>query len=395
MPEDNRGTASKRHLDMKRSCCLLLAALLLGACDGSSSVSPRPPEAAPSRTTATPQPARDPQIGTLSRDCSGWSSAPVRPEITFGSHGRLFSFDPATGDVLCLARRTGIEMEWGARGDRLLTRAPEKVAYTSGGLRRLPGDIRYETWSRPTGTSIIYVSHDFGRLLKQEVATGEVTDVSFLAQHLDVAYHPAGTHIAVAGETENGRVGVFLATNRGTQVQQIVSGHKAEQVGELGFSHDGRRLYFQAAHGDRLDLHAVELATGEEAGSMSESLVSHSLKTIFSGDKGPYYAVSPFSRRPRVLYGPCVPGEARIRMGAEEAALDPALGAIDPVGWLPDDTVVFLAYPGRCDDFGEGDLYSWKNGEATLLVENVDGAAVRARLPKAPDPPARAREVVA
>lgn len=319
----------------------------------------------------------------------------MRPEVTFGSNGRLFSLDPATGDVRCLARRTGIEMEWGARGDRLLTTAPEKVAYTSGSLRRLPGDIRYETWSRPTGTSVIYVSHDFRRLLKQEVATEEVTDISFLAQHLDVAYHPAGTHIAVAGKTESGRVGVFLATNEGTQVQQIVSGHKARQVGDLGFSHDGGWLYFQATHKERIDLHAVELATGEEAGSVEETLIWHSLKTIFSGDKGAYYAVSPFSRRPRILYGPCVPGEARIRVGSDEVALDPALGGVDPVGWLPDDTVVFIAYPGRCDDFGEGDLYSWKNGEATLLVENVDGAAIRARLPKAPDPPARAQQVVA
>lgn len=291
-----------------------------------------------------------------------------------------------------MVRNAGIGMEWGARGDRLLTKNPEVVAYGPGFLRRFPGDNRYETWSRPTGTSVIYVTHDFQRLLKQEVATGEVTDVSFLAYHLDVAYHPAGTHIAVAGETESGRMGVFLATNEGTQVQQIVRGHESRQVGELGFSHDGRRLYFHAQHEDRLDLHSVRLVTGA---STRESLVAHSLKTIFSGDKAPYYAVSPFRRRPRILYGPCIPGEARIRVGSEETVLDPAVGAVDPVGWLPDDTVVFIAYPGRCDDFGEGDLYSWKNGEATLLVENVDGAAIRARLPKAPDPPARAQQVVA
>lgn len=289
-------------------------------------------------------------------------------------------------------------MEWGARGDRLLTTSPEAVAYASSLPRVLPGDNRYETWSRPMGTSVIYVTHDFRRLLKEEIATGEVTDVSFLAQHLDVAYHPAGTHIAVAGETESGRTGIFLASNEGTQVQQIVRGHKARQVGELGFSHDGRHLYFQAVHDDRIDLHAVELLTGEEVGSMRESLVSNSLTTIFSGDMAPFYAVSPFAGRPRILYGPCLPGEARIRRGGVDiAGLDAALGAIDPVGWLSDDTVVFIAYPGRCDDFGEGDLYSFslKDGQATLLIENVDGAAVRARLPKPPDPPARAQQVVA
>lgn len=262
-------------------------------------------------------------------------------------------------------------------------------------MRRLPGDNRYETWSRPSGTSVIYVTHDFKRLLKEDVSTGEVTEVSFLAQHLDVAYHPAGTHIAVAGETRGGRAGLYLATNEGTEVQEIVRGHKADQMGELGFSHDGGRLYFQATHGKRIDLHSVRIGTGRERADTEHTLVADAVDTIFSGDKAAYYAISPFGRRRRMLYGPCVPGEARVQVAGRETKLDPALGAVDPIGWMPDDSVVFIAFQGRCDDFGEGDLYSWKDGHTTLLVENVDGAAVRARLPKAPDPPSAAQAVVA
>lgn len=382
---------------MNRWGYLVLATVFLVACEASSPPPPsRSREGAPTASPTDPSLSAEerPQVTALPRHCTRWEGKSSGPEITFSVQGRLFSLDPATGDVHCLDRNAGIEMEWGAGGDRLLTTSPEAVAKGGGFHRRFPGDNRYETWSRPKGTSVIYVTHDFKQLLKEDVATGEVTDLSFLDQHLDVTYHPAGTHLAVAGELD-GRMGLFLATNEGTEVQEIVRGEKAEQIDELGFSHDGRRLYFRAMHDDRIDLHAIQLATGEEAGSVADTLVWHTLKTIFSGDKAPHYAVSPFGRGTRLLYGPCVPGEARVRMGIDESELDPSLGAVDPVGWLPDGSVVFIAYDGRCDDFGEGDLYSWRDGHAALLVENVDGAAIRARLPKAPDPPTAAQEVVA
>ncbi len=210
---------------------------------------------------------------------------------------------------------------------------------------------------------------------------------------------PTGTHLAVSGRTAEGAAGLFLATNEGTQVQQIVRGEAARFLDGLSFSHDGRRLYFRADHGDYHELHHVRIFSGAETADTERDIAAASLSTVYSGPAAPALSVSPFSRKPRLLYSARCPrggGDAGVIVGGAETSLDPMLGAIEPVGWLPDGSAVFLAFGDRrCDDFGEGDLYSWSRGEPTLLIRDVDAAAVRARLPAAPDPPSRAQGVVA
>lgn len=244
---------------------------------------------------------------------------------------------------------------------------------------------------------MVYVTHDYRGLVKQDVATGRVTEISFLPFHFDVAYHPAGTHIAVAGENDRGEVGLFLATNEGTDVQQVVRGERAKHIDGLVFSEDGRRLYFRAQHEDSIDLHWVEIRTGAETADTDSALGAMDLHTIYSGETSANFAVSSFTRAPRVLYATCAGDDrsARVWLGSDERTMDASVGGVAPVGWLPDDSAVFIAYDARCDEFGEGDLYTWKGGVSTLLVENVDAAAVRAQVPTAPDPPAAAQGVVA
>ena len=391
------GPPVRRH-GMKRTAALLLLLALVAACETSTSTDPgrsRPDAGAPS-TSEEPRP---PAVVTELPDaCESWTGSPTRPQITFTASGRLYALDVAGGAALCLDERSSYRIEWGGRGDRvLLTAGRDPLAYGESFVVEPAAGNREITWSKPTGTSLVFVSHDGDRLLKEEVATGELTDISFLDLHYDVAYHPAGTHIAVAGMDDRGRIGLFLATNEGTDVLQIVRGETADYIDGLAFSHDGRRLYFRGRHGDRFDLHSVRILTGAETADTERALLDAHLETLYSGVQAAQLAVSPFARKPHFLYGGCVAlrSDARIVIGRDETPLDPDLGGVEPVGWLPDGTALFIARREGCEELGEGDLYSWKGGDTTLLVEGVAGAAVRARLPAAPDPPARAQGVVA
>ena len=387
-----------RRQGMKRSAALLLVLALVAACEPSTSTDPgrRGPDAGTPPSSEEPRPPA--LVTELPDACESWAGSPERPQITFTASGRLYALDVAGGAALCLDERSSHRIEWGGRGDRvLLTAGRDPLAYGESFVVEPAAGNREITWSKPTGTSLVFVSYDQERLLKEEVATGKVTDISFLDFHFDVAYHPAGTHIAVAGMDDRGRIGLFLATNEGTDVFQIVRGETADHIDALAFSHDGRRLYFRGQHGDRFDLHSVRILTGAETADTERALLDAHLETLYSGVQAPSFAVSPFERKPHLLYGGCVAfrSDARIVIGRDETLLDPDLGGIEPVGWLPDGTALFIAHEERCDEFGEGDLYSWKDGAMTLLVEDVDGAAVRARLPDPPDPPARAQGVVA
>ncbi|HJR44301.1 MAG TPA: hypothetical protein VJ927_01715 [Actinomycetota bacterium] len=388
---------------MRRPAALLLVLVLVAGCDASTPRDRAAPETSepppPSDEPPSPTPG-PPAVTMLPGGCAPWRGAPGLPQLTFLKDGKLLAYEPATGTVRCLEKRRAFGLAWGPRGDRVLLAGRANGAFGASFESLVPGDNRELAWSRPTGTSVVYVTHDYARLLKQEVATDRVTDISFLEAHFDVAYHPAGTHIAVAGRNERGDVGLYLATNEGTEVQRVVRGENAEYIDGLEFSHDGRKLYFRGHHADHLDLHTVRIFTGEETGDATRDLLDGRLETIYSGDRAPYFTVSPFARKTHLMFSSRCRTEdgtpAGVIVGDSQSSLDQALGGLQPVGWLPDDSVAFLAFGShRCDEVGEGDLYSWRDGAVTLVVEDVDAAAVRVRLPAAPDPPARGQGVVA
>lgn len=365
---------------------ILLCLVLIQGCQNSPPVSPARPD------------LPTPLVAELPDTCTRWRDSPRRPQLTFIKGLKMFSFDPVSGNTSCIGETEAFSLAWGPRGDRVLLTSLAPSAHGGGFERELPDHAKEAAWSRPTGKSVIYLSPRFDRLLKQEMGTGVVSDISFLLGYRDVAYHPAGTHIAVAGWGRDAEEGLFLATNEGTEIQQIVRGHTAESLGELEFSQDGRHLYFAADHGDHHDLHRVDIATGEATGDTEQALVSGTAETIYSGPMKPHFSVSAFSRETRLFYSFCSAdsGDARVRIGGTETIVEAPAGAPGPVGWLPDGSFAFIAWeqPG-CYEFDEGDLYLWKDGESTLVAEDVSGAAVRARLPGAPAPPARSQDVVA
>jgi len=305
------------------------------------------------------------------------------------------------GSELYVARRSGsvarcrleiqqpLELDWGPRGDRV----------SFGDLRRYEGDgivslddvAESISWSRPTGRAIVYVSE--GRLMKVDAFGDEPVDISFLADHNEVVYHPAGTHVAVTGTAEDGTYGLWLATNVGKDAQLLAIGEDARRIFSLSFAHDGTTIYYAAEHDDHYDVHSLRLALQDEEGEVRDAeLGTLDSASTEMGD----VVVSEFDAE-RVAYsvGSCDEGK-RTRVwefGVTELGGELAGMSTEPVGWLPNGELLVRARESGCE--GQGTLYAWSANQATPLVPGVAAAGVRAVLPPPPDPPASEQQAVA
>jgi hypothetical protein len=94
--------------------------------------------------------------------------------------------------------------------------------------------------------------------------------------------------------------------------------------------------------------HTLELFSGADANSTEHPVADGRLKTLYS-ERRPVreIVVSELSRRPLVAYQKaCVPNSTAAHMGRETFTLGGTLAEVTtrPVGWLPDDRLVVLAY---------------------------------------------------
>jgi hypothetical protein len=284
------------------------------------------------------------------------------------------------------------QMRWNADGDRVII-----------GTVALSGDLTQTTplsgnpgeapkWSRPTGTSVVYIEPD-GSLMKRGSSGGRAVDISFLASHDDVVYHPAGTHIATSGSSSDGSYGLYLATNLGTEEQLIARGEAAKFITDLHFSEDGRYLYYTAQHGPT-NWHLHRLTIGKDA----------ILETLDKAEGRFSYSVSPWdwSRLAWLEPGDCGagrPGTLHFPDHLEDRfTIPPELAArnLEPIGWLPSGDLVVRSFPTRCTNAPLFDVYVLSRDEPVLIVNDTYGSvAVRAPLPPPPPPPGEEQEVVA
>jgi hypothetical protein len=334
---------------------------------------------------------QSPRIGPfeITGDCDGFGRL-RDPQLSFVSGDRLF-VAPSKGAVArcALQVRNPLDLEWGPEGNRLHL----------GDLRRYDGDrvVSLEddpesiAWSRPTGRSIVFVSE--GRLMKIDAFGREPLDISFLADHDEVVYHPAGTHIAVTGTADDGTYGLWLATNLGEGSQLLAIGEDARRIFSLGFAHDGTTLYYAAEHKDRFDVHSLLLALKDETGATRDA----ELGTLDSADTEMGDVVVSEFAEGKIAYsvGSCEEGKrTRVwdgsvtELGGELAEL-----SSEPVGWLPNGELLVLARRSGCD--GEAILFTWLPKETTRVVAGVSAAGVRAALPPPPGPPGSQQQVVA
>ncbi|MHB8670687.1 MAG: TolB-like translocation protein [Acidimicrobiales bacterium] len=233
------------------------------------------------------------------------------------------------------------------------------------------------SWSRPKGIAVLAVASN-GHLLRHDIAGGAPLDVTFLAHHESALYHPAGRDIVSVGTDESGVYGIFLATNRGANRRTLARGETARHLVLWGWTVTGN-LLFTADHGDRWDLHQLNLASGQlvtlDTASPDEGFGGVSASTLPGG--GVAWAK-----------GACRTGGGSPRLsgvrGGEPIAVPTSAAQTVPVGWLPGGTLVVTG----CRD-GALSAIRAATGEMTRLADGSGAAAVRVVLPPGPDlPPA-------
>ena len=389
---------------MRRLVGIVSVGLLFAAC---TSEAPEPDAVASIPATEEPGPTPT-EKATPKPDlmCDGLGRPPNQGEITFLDEGRLIGVSPNGLRRRCLLDLADVEptggpfLEWNAPGDRLLLGAT--ILGPRSAVEPLPRSWVGQ-WSRPTGTSLVRITSD-GRLEKRSLEDGTATDISFLARHDDVAYHPAGTHIAVSGEAADGSYGVYIATNLGTEAQLLARGEEARYVDQLVFSEGGRSLYFVADHGKKLHLHRLSLnppADGDP-GTVQEV----EFDTLSVADSISSLVVSPFTPPDAIAWtenGDCAAGKPS-ELGADGLGISTPKApdaledrSVVPIGFLPDMRLVVHARSTGCSTAQPSEIYvlHWKRAPKFIADQEVAAAAVRLAHGPPPPPPDVEQEVVA
>ena len=307
-------------------------------------------------------------------------------EITFVRDGYLLAADRDTWQLRCVAPFENQErMMWGPAGDRLLL---DTTRVTADGA--FAGVVGSEAlFTRPTGRNLIWVED--GRLWKAATDGSSLREISFLGEHVAVAYHPAGVEIATVGIDDEGRYGVWISRNDGTEAQRVVTADEAT-ITEVAFSESsGFFLSFIAEHEDGTShLHEIALVDAQGLAVRNEFDASIALETnrSLSG-----LVANPWTDEIAVTEGTCADPDgprARLPWGAEIPSSLPEMPT-EVIAWLPGSELLLGAYPTGCDGIRELWVVGTGEGVPTfampdLFARQVGTTAVRAALPDPPLP---------
>jgi hypothetical protein len=300
--------------------------------------------------------------------CQGLGAPPPEGAITFVDAGRLLSVGASpSASVTCLLDGvgTGSALRWNGPADKVILPDGRAVASTGAAVVGR-GQAASITWSYPTGTTVLDV--DAGRLLLIPAGGGDPLDISFLARHDAAVYHPAGTHVVSSGLARDGTYGLWLATNRGSNVGQLVR-EPAISISNLVFTAN-HQLLFVADHGDHKDLHQMDLTTGKlvtPATIPSTECFTAVVASRLAGG-GVAWATARCS-------GGTVTATA-VRNGAFLPLTGTQMASVNPVGFLPDGTLV-----GR----GAHGIITFRDGHVASIPSAAAGpVALRAVEPASP-----------
>jgi hypothetical protein len=361
------------HRARRVRCAALALLLLAGACSTA-------------KDKGEPEPPKVRALGSLPSSCGQLGPVPPGGEVSFITGGRVYVVSPTGSGAACVGEVAAPDpIQWSPTGDAYLVAGFDSVeVHTQSGVETLtgPGDhARLQGFSRPTGANLLFISSDGTALAKAPTNGGASKDISLLRRHDEAVYHPSGAQLAVIGQTTRGDYGIFLATNEGTEQKEIVPVTSEDEFYGLAYAHDGSALYFVADEHDSWELHAADLTNPARARPREKMLfdapapIAAPLVSLLSGNVIAYRQGDCDSRL--ATYVRDERGTRRVGAG---------LGDTQPVGWLPDGTLVVAASDDLCDPARKLDLYVVQEDRQSLLVEDVDQAAVRVALPPAPGP---------
>jgi hypothetical protein len=300
--------------------------------------------------------------------------------VTFVADGDAWAVSPSGADLVCLFPLDENEtLVWGPLGDRAMLPGLE-VRGVAGGpslppARETPSAA---TWTRPTGTSIVYVTADGSRLEKARLNRSPTQDITPMAgaTFLSVAYHPSGEAFAFA-VLQDGAESIWISTNKGKTPQRLVFSTEGTQFGAIGFDPDGRHLLYAAQHADNHpELHQIDVTNPSAAPVMWSGPVGSTITGIQPGLVSGSFAWTSEA-------APCAGTTAMAHSAAGTMPLLPdAIGPTRAVGWLDETTVLVAA--GPCDGTVDLSAVNTTSGSVAPIAFGVAAAAVRTPVPTPP-----------
>jgi hypothetical protein len=303
--------------------------------------------------------------------------------LSFAADGRVWAVNPTDPSAVhCLFETDDVGLfSWGPRGDRVVLRGMEVRGVGSRAGRPNAGvRASYFSWSRPTGTTVVFIDPSRKKLERADMggsATRDITPQSGLT-YGDVAYHPSGLAIGYVAKSAT-EAGIWIASNQGKDPKQLVHADMTTNFGHLVFRNDGEALYYSVDKPNAHFLAQLYLSTG----TVSDLL--------WIGD-APILDIVQRAALPGVgltVGDTCAERSAYFSDldGTSGTQLAPQLGTpLSVIDRL--DTDMFVVAAGGCDG-ATSDLYLVsRTGTPAprLIVADVDAAASRAAEPTPPPP---------
>ena len=375
---------SWRDTPSVRRLVVLLVVVVLAACSGGSPVSG--PKSTTTVTMQVPGPTvstpTGPLVAALPDDCGATTPDP-RAVVTFVAEGRVWAVapdDPSTLTCLFDIDDAGI-FSWGPRGDRVVLAGLE-VRGVGTDVSRPPANLHpsYFSWSRPTGTTVVFSDQRQRTISRADLGSSGVRDITPLPDRTfgDIAYHPSGLAIAFVAKESDGTPSIWISTNTGENAELLVQAAGPETAFEhIVFSHDGVGLLYTLDRGDTHTVERFDLTTG---GIVEMASFDAPVHEVIDTAGLPLAFTIAASCQERTVFTQVRPDAgAPVQPVVVEAG--PPLTAL---GRLDSSRVVVAA--GGCD--APSDLYvtNTVSGETRMLVRSVDAAAMRTPEPSPPPP---------
>ena len=361
---------------------LVAMTLTASACTSSARPTTSPTTAATLSPTTT---ALDQGVfGALPSGCDATPVAAATAPLAFAVQGRVWAVDPAAttagSSARCLfATEDAGLFSWGPRGDRVVLRGME-VRPIGAAPSRPKGSVQvsYFSWSRPTGTTVVFVDPAQAKLERADMGTSSVRDITPIPglKYGDLAYHPSGLSIGFVAASAN-ETGLWMATNQGTQPVNLVHAGSDTHFNHIVFAHDGVGLFYSVDQGDHHSLARYDLTTGRSAEALwtGSAPIADILET--AGQPGAGLTAGADCAHHQAVYS-ALDGQAGTPLGSQMPGPTSVVSRVDADR--------FVIASGGCG--GPSDLYvvSRSNGSATLLIRGVDAAGSRAPEPTPPPP---------